>query len=220
MEKIQCPKCNEISMKNGFQNNKQRYKCKICNKRFQLEYSYKAYNSDTNELIKILLKEGCGVRSISRIINISTKTVLSRMLKISKTIKSPYFQKLGCKFEVDELWSFIGNKDNATWITYAIERQTKTVIDFIVGRKTSENIKPLINKLLLLYPKCIYTDRLNIYPSIIPKAIHKRFQYCTNIIERHNLTLRTHVKRLSRKTICFSKNEKYLEAHLRIYFWG
>ncbi|WP_299223806.1 IS1 family transposase [uncultured Psychroserpens sp.] len=220
MEKIQCPRCNGISIKNGFQNNKQCYKCKVCNKRFQLKYSYRAYNSDTNALIKSLLKEGCGIRSISRIIDISAKTVLSRMLKISKAIKPPYFQKLGCKFEVDELWSFIGNKDNVTWTTYAIERQTKFVIDFFVGRKTSENIKPLINKLLLLDPKRIYTDRLNIYPSIIPKSIHKRFQYCTNRIERHNLTLRTHIKRLSRKTICFSRNKIYLEAHLRINFWG
>ncbi|WP_299274109.1 IS1 family transposase [uncultured Psychroserpens sp.] len=201
-------------------NNKQRFYCKDCRIYFQSSYNYQAYKSDTNDFIKSLLKEGCSIRGISRILKISKDTVLSRLLKISKEIKPPYFQKLGCKFEVDELWSFIGNKDNVTWITYAIERQTKTVIDFIVGRKTSENIKPLINKLLLLNPKRIYTDRLNIYPSIIPKAIHKRFQYCTNKIERHNLTLRTHIKRLSRKTICFSRNKIYLEAHLRIYFWG
>ena len=185
-----------------------------------MKYSYKACNFNTNELIKSLLKEGCGIRSISRIIKISKNTVLSRMLKISNDIKTPYFQKLGSKFEVDEIWSFIGNKDNVTWITYAIERDTKNIIDFIVGRKTIENIKPLINKLLLLQPKLIYTDRLNIYPSMIPKEIHKRFQYCTNIIERNNLTLRTHIKRLGRRTICFSRNKIYLEAHLRIYFWG
>ncbi|GGI57741.1 IS1 family transposase [Winogradskyella haliclonae] len=220
MEKILCPQCKGVSIKNGFQNNKQRYKCKFCNHRFQLEYTYNAYEPTTNTLIKNLLVEGCGVRSISRIIGISTTTVLSRMLKISKGIKIPYFNKLGCKFEVDELWSFIGNKDNFTWITYAIERETKHIIDFYVGRKTKETIRPLINKILLLQPTKIYTDRLNIYPSIIPKEIHKRFQYSTNKIERMNLTLRTHIKRLSRKTICFSKNKIYLEAHLRIYFWG
>ena len=142
------------------------------------------------------------------------------MLKISRGIKIPYFDKLYCKFEVDELWSFIGNKDNVSWITYVIEKQTRNVIDFIVGRKTTDNIRPLINKLLLLKPKRIYTDRLNIYPSLIPQEIHKRFQYCTNRIERKNLTLRTHIKRLSRRTICFSRKQEYLEAHLRIYFWG
>lgn len=167
-----------------------------------------------------MLIEGCGIRSIARILRISKNTVLSRMLKISKQIKVPYFNKLGCKVEVDEMWSFIGSKTNVAWITYAIERETKQVIDFFVGRKTKETIRPLINKVLLLQPIRIYTDRLNIYPSMIPKEIHKRFQYCTNKIERMNLTLRTHIKRLSRKTICFSRNKIYLEAHLRIYFWG
>ncbi len=218
---MNCKNCNQSnSIKKGKRNGNQRYFCKSCNFSFQLKYSYQAYKPETNKLIKSLLKESCGIRSISRIINISAKTVLSRMLKISKDIKRPYFQKLGCKFEVDEMWSFIGYKKNATWITYALERETKNVIDFFVGRKTKETIRPLINKILLLEPNRIYTDRLNIYPSLIPKEIHKRFQYCTNRIERMNLNLRTHIKRLSRKTICFSKNNIYLEAHLRIYFWG
>ena len=218
---MECKNCGQSNcIKKGKRNGKQRYHCKSCKCNFQLEYTYRAYHQDVNILIKSLLKEGCGVRSISRIINISTKTVLSRMLNISKVIKPLSYNKLGCKFEVDELWSFIGNKDNVTWVTYAIERETKHIIDFFVGSKSRENIKPLINKILLLQPTRIYTDRLNIYPSLIPKAIHGQFQYCTNRIERMNLTLRTHIKRLSRKTICFSKNKIYLEAHLRIYFWG
>jgi IS1 family transposase len=207
-------------IKNVKRNGKQRYFCKSCNFSFQLEYSYEAYKPETNTLIESLLKEGCGIRSISRIINISTKTVLSRILKISYHIKVPYFNKLGCKFEIDEMWTFIKSKQDFTWITYAIERETKNVIAFFVGRKTKETIRPLINKVLLLQPSRIYTDRLNIYPSLIPKEIHRRFQYCTNKIERMNLTLRTHIKRLSRKTTCFSKKEKNLEAHLKIYFWG
>lgn len=220
MNIIQCPKCTGLSVRNGFQNGRQRYKCKSCNKRFQSEYTYRAYDSSINGLITNLLKEGCGVRSISRVLKVSCGTVLSRTLKIGKEIKSPYFQKLGRKFEVDELWSFVGKKTNGIWITYAIERETKTVIDFFVGRKTKANIKPLIDKVLFLNPKRIYTDRLNIYPKLIPKTIHKVFRYCTNKIERMNLTLRTHIKRLSRRTICFSKSVEHLEAHLKIYFWG
>lgn len=172
-----------------------------------------------DSLVKTLLKEGCGVRSISRVLGISPKTVLAKMIKISKGIKSPYITKHGCIYEVDELWSFIEQKTNPIWVTYAIERETKTVIDFYVGNKTKANIQPLIDKILLLYPKRIYTDKLNVYPSLIPKEIHRCFQYCTNCIERNNLTLRTHIKRLGRRRICFSKSKTYLEAHLRIYFW-
>jgi len=220
--RIKCKYCHQINtIKKGKRNNLQRYYCKDCKRCFQNNYSYKAYQSDTNDLVKSLLKEGCGIRSISRIISISAKTVLSRMLKISKDIKPPYFKKLGCKFEVDEMYIKIANGNYQNWLAYALERKTKQVIDFVItSSRSKESIHPIIIKLLLLEPHRIYTDGLNIYPSMIPKSIHRQFQYCTNIIERNNLTLRTHIKRLNRKTICFSKNEKYLEAHLRIYFLG
>ncbi|MEM7086254.1 MAG: IS1 family transposase [Bacteroidota bacterium] len=218
---MECRYCKGSNVvKRGKRSDIQRYYCKDCKKSFQDSYLYKAYNPAIDDLIKRLLREGCGVRSISRILNISCGTVLSRMLKISKQIKVPNFQSFGCKFEVDEMWTFIKRKEDFTWITYAIERKTKQVIDFYVGSKSKETIKPLINKLLLMNPERIYTDRLNIYPSLIPREIHRVFQYCTNRIERLNLTLRTHVKRLSRRTICFSKDKLYLEAHLKIYFWG
>lgn len=221
MEKLLCPNCNNnIVVKNGFQKGKQRYKCKGCGKRFQLDYIYQAYKRNTNDFIKSLLKEGCGVRSIGRILNISTKTVLSRMLKISKQIKVPYFNKFGCRYEIDEMFIKIANDKKQNWLIYAIEQKTKKVIGFIVGSRNTKNLMSVINKVLLLHPTRIYTDGLNMYPSLIPKEIHKRFQYCTNKIERMNLNLRTHIKRLSRKTICFTRNQQYLEAHLKIYFWG
>jgi insertion element IS1 protein InsB len=213
--------CNQSNcIKKGKRNGGQRYYCKNCQFNFQLNYSYSAYKSGTNSLIKNLLKEVCGIRSISRIIGISTKTVLSGILKISKQIKSPASQKSGCSYEIDELWSFIGSKKNVIWITYALEKETSKIIDFYVGAKSRLTIKPLIDKLLLLKPKRIYTDKLNIYPGLIPNKIHKVFRYCTNTIERMNLTLRTHIKRLSRRTICFLRSKLLLEAHLRIYFWG
>jgi len=62
MEKKICPKCaGRNTVKNGFQNNSQRYLCKTCNKCFQNEYHYKAYKGDTDEMVTILLKEGCGI---------------------------------------------------------------------------------------------------------------------------------------------------------------
>jgi len=221
MNKIQCPHCENRAVKNGFHRIEQRYKCTSCGKRFQLEYTYRAYRSKTNQLLISLLKEGCGVRSISRIMGISTKTVLSRLLKVGKSIKTPYFTKLGCKFEVDELFVKISNGKSRNWIAYGIERETRKVINFVItSSRSKEAIKPIIDKILLVRPTKIYTDKLNIYPSLIPVAIHRRFQYCTNQIERKNLTLRTHIKRLARRTICFSKKQQYLDAHLRIYFWG
>ena len=218
---MNCTKCTSSNViRKGKQNNQQRYYCKNCNKYFQSDYTYKAYQPNTNKLVVSLLKESCSIRGISRVLNISPNTVLSRMLKISKQIKIPYFNKFGCKFEVDEMFIKIANDKKQNWLIYAIEQKTKDVIGFIIGSRNTENLKMIIDNVLLLHPTKIYTDKLNIYPTIIPKEIHKRFQYCTNRIERMNLNLRTHIKRLSRKTICFSKKQEYLEAHLKIYFWG
>lgn len=218
---MKCKKCDSSNcIKRGKRRGIQRYYCKSCLCSFQDTYLYVAYKNPTNALIIKLLKEGCGILSISRIIVISKNTILSRKLKISNQIKVPYFTKLGCKYEVDEIYIKIANGKSQNWLTYAIEQKTKTVIGFSIGSKSIENIKPIIDNVLLLKPKRIYTDRLPLYRNLVPKRIHKVFQYCTNKIERMNLTLRTHIKRLSRKTICFSRDEKYLEAHLRIYFWG
>ena len=105
----------------------------------------------TNLLIKRLLKEGCGVRSISRIMGISTKTVLSRLLKIGEQIKPPYLGKLGCKFEIDELFVKISNGKAQNWIAYGIERETQQVIDFtITAGRSKEGIGPLIDKIFIL----------------------------------------------------------------------
>ncbi|MEO5777787.1 MAG: IS1 family transposase [Flavobacterium sp.] len=219
MKKAYCPHCSGTAVKNGFQLEVQRYRCKLCRKKFQISYTYQAYKKNTNDSIVVLLKEGCGIRSISRILKISTNIVLSRIVHIGNNLEpKPLYQK-GCSYEMDEMWTFIGNKSNVVWITYAIERKSKQVVDFILGSKTKENIQPLVNKLILLEPKRVYTDGLNLFPALIPKDIHRRFQYCTNIIERNNLTIRTHLKRLSRKTICFSRSLVVLNCVLKIYFW-
>ena len=218
---MKCKNCNSSNyVKKGIRNNKQRFYCKDCKRYFQSTYNYQAYKSETNNLIKGMLKEGCGIRGIARVLDISKNTVLSRMLKISKQIKVPYFNKFGCKFEVDEMFIKIANGKSHNWLVYAIEQKTKSVIGFALGSRNTENLKSVINKVLLLQPNRIYTDKLPMYKSLIPEGIHKRFQYCTNRIERMNLNLRTHIKRLSRKTICFTRNQEYLEAHLKIYFWG
>ena len=100
-----------------------------------------------------------------------------------------------------------------------MNKRTKKVIDFIVGGRTKEHIGKVIDSLKSLNPKRIFADKLNVYPGLIGKALHIANAYKINHIERFNLTLRTHLKRLSRKTICYSKSLTMLIAILKIYFW-
>ena len=50
-----------------------------------------------------------------------------------------------------------------------------------------------------------YTDSLGTYERHIHPVFHKIGKENTQKIERKHLTLRTRIKRLARKTICFSK---------------
>lgn len=74
--------------------------------------------------------------------------------------------------------------------------------------------------LLLADAKRIVTDQLNSYKELIPKEIHSTKSRGINPIERNNLTLHTHLKRLNRKTICYSKSAVMLLAVVKIYCWG
>ena len=56
--------------------------------------------------------------------------------------------------------------------------------------------------------------------TLIPSNIHSTRPFGTNHIERIHLNLRTHLKRLNRRSIGFSRSQTLLTASLKIYFWG
>lgn len=213
---MKCKYCNGKCIKKGQTNRRQRYQCKECNKYQQIAYTYNKERKD-EVLLKRLNNEGLGISSISRIMNIPKTTVQRLIEKISKETEPREIEETEQMYEIDELRTFVGNKKNESWLIYGINKITGQVIDFCVGRRTKENIKKVTDTILHLNPKKIFTDGLNIYSSIIPKAIHRVFAYNTNKIERHNLTLRTHIKRLSRKTLCFSRSEDMLYNCVKLY---
>ena len=217
---MKCKKCNQVCLKNGkTKSGEQRYYCTLCKKSQQNSYTYQACKPKINDKLINLLKEGCGIRSISRLLKISPTTTIRRILNISNQIKSPSIV-IGKMYEVDELCTYIGNKTRKRWIAYSLRKDTKEVVNFAVGARTKRTLQQIVNSLLLSEATAIYTDKLNIYKSLIPSTIHCSRQYRINYIERKNLTLRTHLKRLNRKTICFSKSILMLSACLKIYFWG
>lgn len=214
-----CQNCSTVLIKYGFtKTNKQRYKCTNCKKTYLENYCYRACNAEINDNIVVLIKEGLSIRGISRVLEISTTTLLKRIIKISNVINPPNILNEST-FEVDEICTYIKLKTNRVWIVYALDTINKKVVAFNVGSRTNATLRKVVNKLLTSNAKVIRTDKLINYKSLIPSNIHKTTKYGTNHIERLNLTLRTHLKRLNRKSICFSKSVCYLVAVLKIYFW-
>lgn len=213
-----CNRCNSQIIKHGLVNGRQRYRCKACNKTRMSRYTSNACCLAINAHIVNHVKEGCGIRSIARLLDISAVTVLRRIKSIADGIKKPVIP-MGRVYELDELKTYVKNKGRDYWVIYALDRQTGQVVDLKVGKRTTVNLQRVTDTLLLARCKQVYTDGLAIYKQLIPSSIHTVKRYGTNRIERKNLSLRTHLKRLNRKSICFSKSLLMLEACLKIYFW-
>jgi len=217
---MKCKKCKQICIKNGkTKSGEQRYYCTGCKLSRQNTYIYQACKKRTNRKLIALLKEGCGIRSISRLLSISPTTVNNRILEISSRLRPPFIPS-GKSYEIDEMCTYVGNKKIRRYVAYALERSTKQVTSFVVGTRTKKTLESVTNSVLLSNPKQIFTDKLNIYKSLLPEELHTTKQYSINHIERNNLTLRTNLKRLNRITICYSKSILMLAACLKIYFWS
>ena len=110
--------------------------------------------------------------------------------------------------EIDEQWSFVGSKSNQRWIWYAVDHATNTILAYVFGRRKDEAFKQLQVLLEPFNIKRFYTDDWGAYERHIPAEKHEIGKRNTQKIERKNLNLRTWIKRLTRRTICFSKLKK------------
>lgn len=215
-----CDFCEGKLIKHGFTSSgKTRFKCSNCNKTRVEYYTSNAYKSTINQNIIEFTKEGLGIRSTARLLKISTTTLLKRIITIATNIHQPIISK-GKTYEVDEMCTYIRHKRNFGWIVLAFERETKRVVTFSVGKRTNKTLSRVLDILKLSVAKKIFTDRLKNYRYLIEEKFHSIKRFATNHVERLNLTLRTHLKRLNRRTICFSRSCIVLTAVLKIYFWG
>ena len=115
--------------------------------------------------------------------------------------------------EVDEMWSFVGNKKRQRWLWYAWEPRLKRIIAHVFGSRSKKTLCKLL-KLLSGFSVAFWcTDGYRAYNEKLPKAKHIVGKLYTQRIERENLTLRNRLKRLNRKTLGYSK---LAEMHDRI----
>ncbi len=108
--------------------------------------------------------------------------------------------------EMDEMWSFVKRKKEPRWLWHAIDHRSGKVLAYVFGRRQDEVFLKLK---ALLEPFGItryYTDYWGAYTRHIDADKHQPSKCNTQKIERKHLTLRTRIKRLTRKTICFSKS--------------
>lgn len=115
--------------------------------------------------------------------------------------------------EMDEMWSFVRSKKQRR-IAYGIQERLWSAIDHRTGRMLAYVLAPhedaaLVKLKALLQPFGLihfYTDGWGAYLRLLDSQHHTVGKANTQKIERKHLTLRTRIKRLARRTICFSKS--------------
>jgi len=108
--------------------------------------------------------------------------------------------------DVDEMWSFVKRKKAPRWLWHAIDHRSGKVLAYVFGRRQDE---VFVKRQALLEPCGITrysTDYWGAYTRPIEAEQHQPGKRNTQQIERKHRTLRTRMKRLTRKTICFSKS--------------
>ena len=124
--------------------------------------------------------------------------------------------------ELDELWSFVHDKNHKVWIWIALERETKRVVGLAFGDRSSKTCQELWNSLPRDYRKraVMYSDFWLAYAEILPSKRHFAVGKQTGQtahVERFNNTLRQRCPNLVRKTLSFSKSTERHEARIRTF---
>jgi insertion element IS1 protein InsB len=218
-EEITCPRCSSSNIvKNGTTaNHKQRYRCKACCRQFITDYTYRGCQPAVRQLVLPMTMNASGIRDISRVLRISPNTVLSLIKIAASAVAEPGVPKQIKNLEIDEFWSFVGKKADQRWTWYGFDRERKQVVASVNGRRTDANCRALYEKVKPAKVGTFHTDRWAAYPKILPEKKHQIGKVGTLNIERRNLTFRTRIKRLQRRTICFSKSAMMHDAVLKLH---
>ena len=125
---------------------------------------------------------------------------------------------------MDEMWSYYHDKSHQVWLWWAIDHRTNTPLAYVFGTREYCNLDELLSLLEPYKIKKIYTDNNFAYSSRIDDDILVIGKKNTQKIERDHLTLRTRIKRLARKTICFSKDRdihvSVVGTFINLYYFG
>jgi insertion element IS1 protein InsB len=108
--------------------------------------------------------------------------------------------------EVDEMWSFVRRKKEPRWLWHAVDHRSGKVLAYVFGRRQDDVFLKLNTLLEPFRITQYYTDYWGAYTRHLDADQHQPGKRNTQQIERKHLTLLSRIKRLTRKTICFSKS--------------
>lgn len=177
VEREACPQCGSRWYKrNGhIHTGKQNHRCKQCGRALVLNPENLLITEAQRALIERLLLERISLRGICRAVGVGLRWLLQFMVERFQAapehlyIEPPVgtqaviLQRL--KAVMDELWSFVGTKENRQWVWIAMDATTRQVIAFHVGDRSGQSAQALWEKISTVYQEraTFYTDQYEVY---------------------------------------------------------
>jgi IS1 family transposase len=109
--------------------------------------------------------------------------------------------------ERDEFWTYVGKKKNKVWFIYACHRESGEIVAYVWGKrdiKTAEKLRKRMQRLGISYER-IATDNWDSFVSVFREEEHEVGKKHPVRIEGNNCRMRHRVRRVFRRTCCFSK---------------
>ena len=198
-----CPKCGNASKRFGKHRNRtQRFRCLSCRATFSTEHkpSFRVedYLKEQRGLMAIqLLVEGCSLRTAERITGIRAASLVHLLLVAGERcerLMNERIRNVNAKdVQCDELWSFVHCKNKNVpfgaddseigdiWCWTAIERHSKLVLAFSVGKRGIDEAFELMFKVRRATSPTsrfqLTTDGLQRYIPAVDEMLSDRCDY-------------------------------------------
>ena len=175
------------------------------------------WGADRNNklLVMRMLLRSSGVRDCSAVLGLSIGCVLRIVLSMADKLEIKPKHSYYCKVQIDEQWSYVGNKSRKVWLIYAYCHQTGEILGFAMGKRNSKTVRQLVLKLKRLEIDFYLTDDWKAFKATLPYHKHLIGKQFTKAIEGVNTWFRTRIKRLVRRTTAFSKKLIYHYAIIK-----
>jgi IS1 family transposase len=125
--------------------------------------------------------------------------------------------------ELDEVWSFVLKKANQRWVWVALCRRTRQIVAYFIGDRTETSCLQLWRRIPRAYTRChSFSDFWEAYQRVFATDRHQsvgKDSGETNHIERWFNTLRQRLARFVRKTLSFSKSDRFHEFVFRLFVY-
>jgi transposase-like protein len=156
---VRCPHCqsDQIVKRGKTARGTQRYLCQntLCAKgSFLLDYCNRGCLPEVKQTIIDMSLNASGVRDTARSLHICPNTVLRELKKkeaVLESVNTALLRTLNpaevawdlerageAEAEMDEMWSFVGNKGNPRWLWHAIDHHTGKVLAYVFGRRKDD----------------------------------------------------------------------------------